>query len=65
MFHPTLDPQLVGEVIAARRKKKGVSQVRWCWIWRRRWRAAKGKSAKQKRTPVGVRFRCALWHGGI
>ena len=26
MFHPTLDPQLVGEVIAARRKKKGVSQ---------------------------------------
>ena len=22
MFHPTLDPQLVGEVIAARRKKK-------------------------------------------
>ena len=27
MFHPTLDPQLVGEVIAARRKKKGVSQA--------------------------------------
>ena len=26
MFQPTLDPQLVGEVIAARRKKKGVSQ---------------------------------------
>ena len=26
MFHPTLDPQLVGEVIAARRKKKGISQ---------------------------------------
>ena len=26
MFHPTLDPQLVGEGIAARRKKKGVSQ---------------------------------------
>ena len=26
MFHPTLDPQLVGEVIAALRKKKGVSQ---------------------------------------
>lgn len=31
----------------------------------RRRRAAKGKAAKQKRTPVGVRFRCALWHGGI
>ena len=31
----------------------------------RRRSAAKGKSAKQKRTPVGVRFRCALWHGGI
>lgn len=26
----------------------------------RRRRAAKGKSAKQKRTLVGVRFRCAL-----
>ena len=31
----------------------------------RRRSAAKGKAAKQKRTPVGVRFRCALWHGGI
>ena len=26
MFSPTLDPQLVGEVIAARRREKGISQ---------------------------------------
>ena len=33
MFHPTLDPQLVGEVIAARRKKK--AYLRRCSaVWR-------------------------------